>query len=72
MLTALVLFLFIPATLVEWLTVLKHSRKKAKIIHISLMLVSFVVLMLYSFNIAVPTPTDGIQQVLDAIFHLEG
>lgn len=72
MLTAIVLFLFILATLVEFLTVLKHSAKKVKIIHLSLMLVSFGVLMLYSLNITVPSPAEGITQVLETIFHLEG
>ncbi|NLV58431.1 MAG: hypothetical protein GXY67_06635 [Clostridiales bacterium] len=71
MLTAIVLLLFVPATLMEWLTVLKHSEKKVKVIHIAIMLISFVLLILYSLSVTVPSPSEGITQVIEAIFHLE-
>ncbi|MEA4969438.1 MAG: hypothetical protein VB051_02795 [Candidatus Pelethousia sp.] len=72
MLTAIVLFLFLPVALYEWLVTLKHADKKVKIIHTSVMLVSFCVLMLYSLNVRVPSPTDMIMDVVESIFKLKG
>ena len=72
MLTAIVLFLFLLITPMECMTVLRHSAKKTKILHLSLMLISFGVLMLYTFNVSVPSPAEGITDVIEAIFHLEG
>ena len=72
MLTAIVLFLFLLVTLYEWTATLKHENKRVKIIHTSIMLVSFCVLMLYSLNVPVPSPSNMIADVLEAIFKLKG
>lgn len=71
MLTAMVLFLFLPAVLLECMTVLKHAEKKVKIIHFSIMLISFCVLMLYSLDVPVPSPSDLIKGLVEAIFKPE-
>ena len=72
MLTVIVLFLFLPVTLYERTKTLKQADKKVKIIHASIMLVSFCVLMLYSLNVSVPSPSAMIKDVVQAIFKLEG
>ena len=72
MLTAIVLSLFLPVTLYEWKATLKHADKKVKIIHTSIMLVSFCVLMLYSLDVSVPSPSDMITDVVEAIFKPKG
>jgi hypothetical protein len=72
MLTAIALFLFLPVTLYEWKATLKHVDKKVKIIHTSIMLVSFCVLMLYSLDVSVPSPSDMITDVVEAIFKPKG
>lgn len=72
MLTAIVLFLFLLATIIELMTVLKNAEKKVKIIHLSMMLISFCVLMLYSLDITVPSPSGVIVSVIEAVFKLKG
>ena len=71
MLTVIVLFLFLPVTLYEYIAVLRHAERKVKIIHISILLISFCVLMLYSFNVSVPSPSPVIVSVLESIFKLK-
>lgn len=72
MLTAIVLILFLPAMYFDHMTVLKQAEKKEKIIHFSIMLVSFCVLILYSLDISVPSPAGPIINAIDAIFKPEG
>lgn len=72
MLTAIVIILFLTAMCVEHMTILKGAEKKVKIIHFSLMLVSFCVLMLYSMNVSFPSLTSFITRTIDAIFKLQG
>ncbi len=71
MLTVMVLSLFLLGTLYECATVLKQAAKKVKILHLSIMLVSFCVLMLYSLNVPVPSPSGLIVRVIKAIFKVE-
>ncbi|MGI6004197.1 MAG: hypothetical protein ACOX88_02105 [Christensenellales bacterium] len=71
MLTVMVLLLFLLTTVFDWVTVLKHAEKKVKIIHSCIMLIGFCVLMLYSFEIPVPSPSDIIKNTVEAIFKLK-
>lgn len=71
MLTAIVLALFVPVVIFEYITVLRKAEKKVIILHLCIMLISFSVLMLYSFKVTVPSPSDAIAGVLEAIFKLE-
>jgi hypothetical protein len=68
MLTAIVLFLFLFVILFDRLTLLKKTDKREKIIYYFLMSISFVILILYSFDISVPSPSSVIKDALDAIF----
>lgn len=72
MLIAMVLFLYVPAVLFEWFTVLRHAEKKLKILHSSMMLISFCALILYSLHVSLPSPNDMIMDVLEPILKLKG
>ncbi len=72
MLIAMVLFLYVPAMLYEWLKYLKHGGKKLIILHSSIMLVSFCMLILYSLDVSLPSPNDMIMNVLEPILKLKG
>lgn len=71
MLTAIVLILFIAVTPYEWFAVLRKEEKKVKIIYLSIMLVSFIILVLQSVNVFVPSPADFITNVIESIFSLQ-
>lgn len=72
MLIAMVLFLYVPAMLYEWFKYLKHRGKKLIILHSSIMLVSFCMLILYSLDVSLPSPNDMIMNVLEPILKLKG
>lgn len=67
MLTAMVVFLFVPAMIFEWKAGLKSAGAKVKILHFSIMLISFCVLLLYSFDISLPSPSNMIGDLVEAI-----
>ncbi|MGI5899613.1 MAG: hypothetical protein ACOX8S_06765 [Christensenellales bacterium] len=67
-----VVFLFLFSALYESATVLKQARTKVKVIHFAIMLASFSVLTLYSLNVDIPSPSDAIIDILEAIFKLSG
>ena len=72
MLTVIVIVFFISAILMDCLTLLKTmQQKREKAIYYTLMLISFCVLIAYSLNIPVPSPSNGIIKVLDALFHIK-
>lgn len=72
MLTVIVILLFLPAMFFEYVTVFKQAETKVKIIHVSIMLISFFVLILYSLRISVPSPADLIISIIDAVFKPKG
>jgi hypothetical protein len=72
MLTAIVLFLFLLTTGFDCMTILQHEGKKGKVIYFSIMLISFCVLVLYSLDISVPSPSTAITSAFEAIFRLAG
>jgi hypothetical protein len=69
MLTAIVIVLFACVVLVDFRPMSGASAKE-KIIYLALMALSFGVLLLYSLDIPVPSPAEGIRNVIDAIFHV--
>jgi hypothetical protein len=71
MLFTIVLFLFFITTLHEHVTILNQEEKKVKIIHTSMMIVSFVVLVVYSLEVDISFPVNAIVNVLETIFKLQ-
>ncbi len=72
MLITIVIFLFLIAALYERATVLKQAGRKLKVIHFSIMLASFCILVLYSLDIKLPSPSDAIIAAVEAIFKIKG
>lgn len=68
MLTGIVILLFVFFYLFDYKPVLKEGKKTEKIVHISIMSISFIVLILYSFGISVPSPTEPIKNVVSLLF----
>lgn len=68
MLTGIVILLFVFVYLFDYKPVLKEGKKTEKIVHISIMSISFIVLILYSFGISVPSPTEPIKNVVSLLF----
>ena len=68
MLTGIVILLFVFVYLFDYKPVLKEGKKTEKIVHISIMSISFIVLILYSFGISVPSPTEPIKNVVSLLW----
>ena len=68
MTTAIVVVLFAFILVKDIFPHWKSTEVKDKIIYCAFMLASFSVLILYTFNIPVPSPTDPIRNLIDAIF----
>jgi hypothetical protein len=67
MLTAIVVALFLCIILMDFLPMGKAPLKE-KIIYLLLTAVSFGILLLYSLDVPLPSPSDGIRNLIDAIF----
>ena len=67
MLTAIVVALFLCVILIDFLPMGK-SPLKDKIIYLFLTAVSFGVLLLYSLDVPLPSPSDGIRNLIESIF----
>lgn len=68
MLTGIVTLLFVFVYLFDYKPVIQKGKNAEKIVHISIMSISFIILILYSFGISVPTPTEPIKNVVSALF----
>ena len=68
MLTAMVIALFGSILAVDGRKNLKGVGLKHKLVYLSLLGVSFCVLILYSVDIPVPSPTNAIEAIIDALF----
>lgn len=68
MLTAIVIFLFAGAVVFDFLPKLKNQPGKNKMIYLALIGISFIVLILYSFDIVVPGPSEPIKSLVKSIF----
>ncbi len=67
MLTVIVLALFTGAILLDFLPKIKKRQKKVNIVYCLLLVLSFGILMLYSFGVKVPSPTQAIEAVVKMI-----
>lgn len=68
---ALVVFFFVLALVIDSLTLLKQIKiKREKAIYYTLMVISFCVLIAYSFDISMPSPSNGIIKILDFLFQI--
>jgi hypothetical protein len=68
MLTVIVLFLFAATVAFDFVPGIKEQSRKDNIVYGAFVLAGFVVLLLYSFNIRVPGPTEPIRRFMEAVF----
>ena len=68
MITGIVILLFIFVFLFDFKPILKNGEKKEKIVHGTIMVLSFTALILYSFDIYVPSPTIPIKNMIHILF----
>ncbi len=66
----LVVLLFGSVILYDVFTKPSAVDKRTKILYYSLMLISFVILILYTLDIPVPSPSEAIMEALDALMAL--
>lgn len=73
MLTVIVLLLYAAVIAFDFVPQTKQpgSRKKDSVVYLALTLLSFAVLLLYSFNIMVPGPSEPISNVIKALFKVK-
>jgi hypothetical protein len=67
-----VLLLFLVAVLYDRSTLLKTAGKRDKVLYVIIMGISFVLLILHSFEIPVPSPSEAIVKVLESMLHIKG
>lgn len=66
----LVVLLYGSVIVYDILTKPSAVDKRTKILYYSLMLISFVILILYTLDIPVPSPSEAIMEALDALLAL--
>ncbi len=67
MLTVLILLLYLLTILLDFLPVRKERQKKENFIYCALLLASFAVLLLYTFDIKIPGPSDAIRRAVEGV-----
>ncbi len=72
MLTAIILFLFLTVIIYDYKTALKQAEKGIKRIYTVIMLISFIILILDSLQISIPSPNILITKAIDALFNVQG
>lgn len=68
MLTVIVILLFVFVYFFDYKPVFKNGKKNEKIVHVSIMAISFVILILFSIGITLPSPTEPIKNVINLLF----
>ncbi len=68
MITLIVAVFFLAIIAVDFLPKWKSMGTKEKILYCVLMLVSFGVLILYTFDVPIPSPAKPIMELIDALF----
>ena len=68
--TILVVVLYASVILYDLLTEPSAVSRRTKILYFSLMLISFVILVLYTLDVPVPSPSEAIMEALDALLAL--
>jgi len=66
--TAIVVVLFAVILVKDFMPYWKSTGIKDKIVYCALMLASFSMLILYTFNVLIPSPAEPIRDLVDAIF----
>jgi hypothetical protein len=66
--TIIVVVLFLTILALDLLPKWKSTGAKDKFIYCALMLISFGVLILYTFDVQIPSPTKPITKLIDSIF----
>lgn len=69
--TAIVLALFASVLLLDGKTQMQGAVKRVKIIYLSILIPSFVILMLFSLDIPVPAFGSALIKALTAVFPME-
>lgn len=67
MLPFIIVILFIFVYLFDYKPVLKNGNTKEKILHGSIMAISFCILMLHSMGVSIPSPSDSIEKMIHAV-----
>ncbi|MEA5016545.1 MAG: hypothetical protein VB099_18490 [Candidatus Limiplasma sp.] len=67
----IVLLLYASVLAYDLCTAPNEVSKRTKAVYFSLMLISFVLLVLHSLDVSVPSPSDAITHVLDALFPIQ-
>lgn len=65
--TAIIILWFLFAFIFDFLPNAKNQDKKYKLVYMTLFSASFVVLILFSFGIIVPGPSEPIRKIIDAL-----
>ena len=68
MVLAIIIVLFLSVSVHNWHTLLKNAGTLEKVVWFSFASVSFVILVLRSFDIKVPSPAVPIQKVIETVF----
>lgn len=71
MLTAIVLALFTGVIVFDLAPKLKGQPKRNKIVYWVLMSISFIVLILFTFDIVLPGPSELIKSLVKSIFKVK-
>lgn len=69
MLTTIVILLYVCVVLFDFLPSKKDQSIKDSLIYCILLSVSFIVLILFSFDIHVPGPTEPIKNIVEKLFN---
>jgi len=65
-----VIVLYLLTVVLDLMPIIKSGKKKEYLVYLALLAVSFTVLVLYSFDIKVPGPTDLIINSIKGLFHI--
>lgn len=68
MLPVIVVILFIFVYLFDYKPILKNGGIKEKILHGAILAISFSILILNSFGVSIPSPSEPIQKAIHAMF----
>ena len=71
MLTVIVVLFYLFIVLFDLIPIVKSGKKKESVVYSALLAVSFVVLILYNFDIKVPGPTELIKNIIDRLFYAQ-
>ncbi len=68
MITGIVVVFFLAILALDLRPIWKNSNVKIRIVYCLLLLTSFCILVLYTFNVPIPSPVIPIIKLIDALF----